>query len=463
MSLEVIEEVPAGKSAARALSPGQAIKIMTGAPVPAGADAVLMREVAEAMPGGFVRVNAQVKPGQNVARRASDTRAGAPVLTAGQRLGAGEIGILAAVGCVAVPVRPLPDVAVLGTGDELVEPGVTPGPSQIRNSNSAQLLAQCAEQRLSARYLGIAPDDAVQTRALIADGLRAGLFVSTGGVSVGDHDYVGASFKDLGVNVFFDKVQIKPGKPTTFGLFRDGERETLVFGLPGNPVAAWVCFKLFVLTAVRVRCGARNPLPEWLQLPLLESTPAAEASRLTFRPCRLVNHEGQTKVSPIEWHGSGHPDRTGGRNRTLRATRRHRFSRCHARDVLSIMKRAATAKEPANVARPTWASSWRSRSLNSDRLRQLAHRFPQHRMHHLRRDLRQRFEHEQPLVQARVWHVQSGFVDHAIFVEQHVQIDRARLVACAAGAVPAEALFNLQKPREQGVRLKFCFDFRHAV
>ena len=293
--LELIEEVGAGTVPTRVIAPGQTIKIMTGAPLPVGADAVVMREQTEIPRDGFVKFKTAARAGQNVARRASDSHTGDVVIRAGVRIGAAEIGVLAAVGCVDVPVRKLPRTAILGTGDEIVEPHIVPGPAQIRNSNSHQLLAQCSEQRIEARYLGIAPDNRDATRSMIEDGLKSDLFISTGGVSVGDHDHVGAVFKELNVDILFDRVAIKPGKPTTFGLKGD----TLVFGLPGNPVAAWVCFHLFVMTAVRVRCGAAEPLPRWYSLPMLEGATGA-GDRTTFRPCNLVVHDGETKVKPVD-------------------------------------------------------------------------------------------------------------------------------------------------------------------
>jgi molybdopterin molybdotransferase len=200
-----------------------------------------------------------------------------------------------------VPVRRVPSVAVLGTGDELVEPAETPSFAQIRNSNSYQLLAQCAEEGWPARYLGIARDERDETRKLVASGLEAELFISTGGVSVGERDYVGATLRELGVEIFFDKVSVKPGKPTTFGT----QNEKLVFGLPGNPVAALVCFHLFVKTAVRCRIGARDPLPRKFPLPLF-TVLKSSGDRPTFRPCKLATREGVLGVAPLEWHGSGH-------------------------------------------------------------------------------------------------------------------------------------------------------------
>jgi molybdopterin molybdotransferase len=299
--LEVIEEVPAGKAATKALAPGQAIRIMTGAPVPAGADAVIMQERTEIPRPGFVKFNMTMKPGQNIARRGEDAASGAVVIVKGLQVSPAEIGVLAAVGCHKVPVYRKPLVAILGTGDELVEPHETPGPAQIRNSNSHQLLAQCAANNLEVKYLGVARDDREMTRRLIEEGLKADVLVSTGGVSVGEHDHVGAVLKELGVNVFFDKVAIKPGKPTTFGT-RGG---TLVFGLPGNPVAAFVCFHLFVMTAIRQRMGASDVLPRWLTLPLISGAKSS-GDRTTFRPAKLVKRDGETMLDAPEWHGSGH-------------------------------------------------------------------------------------------------------------------------------------------------------------
>jgi molybdopterin molybdotransferase len=299
--LEVIEEVPAGKTPSRALSPGQAIKIMTGAPVPAGADCVIMVERTEIPRPGYVRFLMTMKNGQNLSRRGEDARADEVVIKSGSHIGPAEIGVLAAVGVTQVPVRKPPLIAVLGTGDEVVEPDVKPGPAQIRNSNSYQLLAHCASRHLRAKYLGIAPDDRAATRKMIEEGMQADLLVTTGGVSVGEHDHVGAAFQELGVEVFFNKVAIKPGKPLTFG--RRGE--TLVFGLPGNPVAAFVCFHLFVLTAIRQRLVAADSLPRWLSLPLAAAEKGG-GDRTTFKPARLIIKDDESWVQPVEWHGSGH-------------------------------------------------------------------------------------------------------------------------------------------------------------
>lgn len=298
VSLKVIEDVPAGISASRALQPGEAIRIMTGAPVPDGADAVVMQERTESPDRSNVRVLMTLKPGQNISKLGEDARVNDIVAPAGTLLTPGTIGILAFAGCHSVPVRRVPRVAVLATGNELVEPYLPATGAQIRNSNSYQLLAQCAEQHWPTTYLGIARDTLDDTRTKIAEGLSHDLLITTGGVSVGEHDYVGPVLNELGVTLAFNKVAIKPGKPTTFGV----KNKTLVFGLPGNPVAAFVCFHIFVRTAIRKALCARDPLPRFQNF---KNTTALKSpgDRTTFRPARLTS---DATVEALEWHGSGH-------------------------------------------------------------------------------------------------------------------------------------------------------------
>lgn len=299
--LRVIEEVAAGHGSTKTLCAGEAIRIWTGAPAPSGADAIVMQERTETPGPGHVRVLASVRVGQNISKQAEDVRAGGVVVPAGTLLNARQIGILAFAGCHRVPVRDKPRVAVLATGDELVEPHQTPEPSQIRNSNSYQLLAQCAANRWDVTYLGIARDDHDETRRLIDQGLEHDLFIATGGVSVGERDYVGRVLREAGVSVAFDKVAIKPGKPTTFGV----KGSTVAFGLPGNPVAAFVCFHIFVETAVRKAMGSRVIVPAMHALPL-HSALKSPGDRLTFRPAKLAEKDGCACVEALDWHGSGH-------------------------------------------------------------------------------------------------------------------------------------------------------------
>jgi molybdopterin molybdotransferase len=282
------------------LKPGEALRIFTGAPVPAGADAVVMQE-RTAAEGWGVRVLKSVCAGQNIARCGEDVRQGQVVLRAGTVLGPAELGVLAFAGAMEFRVRPLPRVAVLSTGNELVAPHETPGPAQIRNSNAVQLIAQCARCGIRADDLGVVRDDPESTRAALMRGLAYDVLITTGGVSVGTHDYVGPLLRELGVAVHFDKVAVKPGKPTTFGT----RGETLAFGLPGNPVAAFVCFELFVRTALRARSGESAPRPRFLRLPLAAGLRGG-GDRTVFRPARMIADAAGTRVEALRWNGSGH-------------------------------------------------------------------------------------------------------------------------------------------------------------
>lgn len=301
VTLEVLEEITAGRAPTRTVGAGQATRIMTGAPVPAGADAVMMIEQTAPAGDKKVELRAAIETETHIARRGSDVPAGGVVVEAGRPLSPAEIGVLAAVGLAEPEVYRKPRLAILGSGDELVEPGAQPAPSQIRNSNSYQLLAQAAAHGLHAEYLGIAPDDPQATRRMLEQGLAADVLISTGGVSVGDKDHVGSALKALGVEMLFTKIDIKPGKPTVFGK----RGRTLVFGLPGNPVSALVCFHLFALTALRTRLGYSDPLPRRTALPLLDPH-RAKGDRVTLWPAKFVLHQGQTFARIVEWHGSGH-------------------------------------------------------------------------------------------------------------------------------------------------------------
>ncbi|MBI3830110.1 MAG: molybdopterin molybdotransferase MoeA [Planctomycetes bacterium] len=298
--LAVIEYVPAGKMPSKAVARAQAVRIMTGAPVPVGADVVAPIEITASPAPERVRVLKALPPETHIARKGSDVKQGGLLLAVGSRIGPAEAGVLAAVGKAKVPIRRKPRVVVLGSGDEVVEPNATPAAMQIRNSNSYQLLAQAQSHGLEAEYLGIAPDDPHATRRMVERGLDADVLVTTGGVSAGDKDHLAGAFKDLGVEIFFDRVNVKPGKPTTFG--RRGK--TLVFGLPGNPVAALVCFHLFAMTAIRKRMGASDPLPRNFPLTLKGHAKAA-GDRPTFRPVKLIVEQGATFVQALRWHGSG--------------------------------------------------------------------------------------------------------------------------------------------------------------
>jgi molybdopterin molybdotransferase len=257
--LKVIQEIAAGADPGRlvALLPGTAARIMTGAPLPPGADVVVLVEDSEPVPGdpAMVRLRSQARLGDNLARRGADVRRGDRLLEPGDRVEAGEIGVLAACGRVQVDVGRRPRVAVLATGDELVPPGETPGPGRLRNSNGPMLLALARRAGAETRDLGIAADSREALRAALAAGLESDLLLLSGGVSMGVYDLVGESLRALGVEILFERVAIRPGKPFTFGR-RGG---ALVCGCPGNPVSSYVVFQLFVRAALRKMIGYPDP------------------------------------------------------------------------------------------------------------------------------------------------------------------------------------------------------------
>jgi molybdopterin molybdotransferase len=298
--LAVVEEIPAGKTPEHGLGPGEAARIMTGAMLPAGADAVVMIEHTSPEAGQGVRIcETGVRPGQNVLRRGREMRRGEVVLAAGTLLRPQELGLLAALGRTRPRVYPRPTLAILSTGDELVEPDATPGPGQIRNSNATQLAAQAARAGAAARTLGIARDRLDSLRALIATGLQADVLVLSGGVSAGKLDLVPGVLQELGVRPVFHKVAMKPGKPLFFGV-RDA---TLVFGLPGNPVSALIGFELFVRPALRLLLGREDA-----GLGLLPARLGADhrhkSDRPTYHPARLELAAEGWRATPVDWFGS---------------------------------------------------------------------------------------------------------------------------------------------------------------
>lgn len=254
-TLRVAFEVVAGGAAERPLAAGEAARILTGAPLPPGADAVVRQEDA-VRSGDRVLFRTAVPPGENVRRAGEDVRPGERVLDAGRRVGPAEIGMLAALGRSFVSVRQRPRVAILSGGDELVEPDGDVAGGRIVSSNSYSIAAHCRELGAEPVYLGIAPDapEAIETR--LRAGLAADVLVSSAGVSVGDRDFVRGVLTKLGCRLLFFGVRIKPGYPLAFGAFGEAaERGPLVFGLPGNPVSAMVTFEQFVRPALLKMTG----------------------------------------------------------------------------------------------------------------------------------------------------------------------------------------------------------------
>lgn len=285
--LRILGEVPAGRPAERPLGPGGAYRILTGAPLPAGADAVIPQEEVK-VEAGLLLVPRRVAVGENVRPRGEDVRAWEPVLPAGTVLRPPAIGLLAALGRPMVEVYQRPTAAILSTGDELVDLHEEPGPGQIFNSNTYALAAQVREAGGVPLALGIARDSREEIEERITAGLRADLLVSSAGVSVGDRDFVKEVLTKLGAELRFWQVAMRPGKPITFGCL--GGRP--VFGLPGNPVSSMVTFELFVRPALLKMGGHRALFRPRVRARAVEAIPNPGRRRGYLRVRLSAGEEG---------------------------------------------------------------------------------------------------------------------------------------------------------------------------
>jgi molybdopterin molybdotransferase len=297
--VRLIGESKAGTAFGGQVAAGECVQIMTGAPLPPGADAVVMLEHVRSA-NGEVLVERAIQPGLNVVASGSEAKCGQVVLTRGTRLGYAELAMAAQVGYANVAVFARPKVAVLSTGDEVVAVDHRPGPFEIRNSNGVSLAAQASLAGAAPVPLGNAPDRVPELRALIEEGLRSDILVLSGGVSMGKYDLVEGVLRELGAEFFFDAVAIRPGRPAVFGRCRD----KLVFGLPGTPVSTMVTFELFVVPAVELLSGVEaRPLP-FFKAKL--ATPVEQKAKLThFLPARVSWPEGEPTVEELPWQGSG--------------------------------------------------------------------------------------------------------------------------------------------------------------
>lgn len=296
--LRRVGESRAGFAFEGTLSAGECVRIMTGAAVPAGADAVVMQEYVR-VDGDSVVLERAAAPRQNFVVAGAESRAGDVLVLRGARLGYAELAIAVQAGRSALRVNRRPSVAILSTGDEIVAVNETPGAFQIRNSNSISLGAQVVLAGGQPVLLGNARDDINELRARIEQGLASDILILSGGVSVGTYDLVEQVLRDLGAEFFFDSVAIRPGKPAVFGWCRGKP----VFGLPGNPVSTMVTFELFVAPAIQVLSGA-EPLAPFSKAKLAhavsEKTPLAH-----FLPARVSWSSGDPLVETIPWQGSG--------------------------------------------------------------------------------------------------------------------------------------------------------------
>lgn len=319
--LKVLEQVTAGDSPTLPVTAGSATRIMTGAPLPVGCDAVVMIEKTELVststdkpglpmpPAGgsegaaVVEIRDTVRQGQNILRRGTAMRRGDVVLSAWHELRPAEIGLLCEVGRQDVLAIPRPTVAVLPTGNEIIDAGQTPAGGQIRNTNGPMLMAAVEGAGGRPVDLGVGRDDLDELHRLIARGLESDMLVLSGGVSAGVLDLVPRALADLGVQQVFHKVQFKPGKPLWFGVLPDERGDKLVFGLPGNPVSSLVCFEMFVRSALgrlagRADAGMRSEQGE------LTCEFSHRGDRPTYHPARLRREGPRTLAEPLPWQGS---------------------------------------------------------------------------------------------------------------------------------------------------------------
>ena len=304
-TFEVVEDVPAGVFPRVRLTPGKVAKVMTGAPLPEGADAVVPVEDT----GGYVAVGqkAEIKKpagaGKNFAARGEDVKKGDTVLTSGVFIRPPEMALLASVGLDPVPVYRLPRVAMLATGDELVDPVQTPGPGQIRNTNTYALLGQLQALGIEPDLLGVGRDNDHSLTEKLAQGAAYDFLIVTGGVSEGDRDLVPAALEAQGYRLLVHKVRVKPGKPLVFGASEDGR---FVFGLPGNPVSSMVAFELFAGPALRRFSRIPGRLVNTVDAVVGFDFSRKNAGRQEYLPVRVTSSNGEYLARGVGYHGSGH-------------------------------------------------------------------------------------------------------------------------------------------------------------
>jgi molybdopterin molybdotransferase len=297
-TLRLIGELKAGDTPTGSVEPGTCIQIMTGAAVPEGADAVVMVEHTR-REGEVVTLDRALPAGQHIVPRGSEQCGGKTVLRKGARLAFAQLASAAQVGIAEASVFRVPRIAILSTGDEVVDFTATPGPFQIRNSNSVSLAAQVATLDAEPVLLGNARDTREDLRARIAAGLESGALILSGGVSAGKYDLVEPVLREFGAELVFDAVAIRPGKPMVFAICQGKP----VFGLPGNPVSTMVTFDLFVRPAIEILSGTAPPSLPLFEAILTESM--KEKPGLThFLPAALESGS-PPRVTPLRWQGSG--------------------------------------------------------------------------------------------------------------------------------------------------------------
>lgn len=311
--LQIVGEIKAGAKSVPPVQPGQATAIMTGAPLPDGADAVVMIEHTSRN-GDQVEINRQISAGENLVPTGAEAKRGDELLSPGVRLSYPKIALAASVGGSRLLVHARPRVAVLSTGDEVVDVDVPPGQNQIRNSNSYSLAAQIQGASGDPVLLPIAPDEPVRLRELLSEGLEADLLLITGGVSMGKYDLVEQALAEIKAEFYFTGAQIQPGKPVVFGSVPCGA-DTLVrepdsvmhkffFGLPGNPISTMVTFELFARPVLEALAGL-SPRKLLFVFAKLKSEIRTKTGLKRFLPAVLSGEFEQTEVELVRWQGSG--------------------------------------------------------------------------------------------------------------------------------------------------------------
>ena len=299
ITLEVVEEIPAGYQPKREIQPGEAARIFTGAIVPAGADTIVMQEHTQRVQKNFVKIQITPRAKSFIRHRGEYARVGDPLLAAGTILNPPEIAILAATGYSQVEVYRRPRVAILSTGDELVTPSQTLKPGQIVDSNQYALAAFVTQAGGIPICLGIVPDDRAKLTAAMSEAIdSADIVLSTGGVSVGDYDYVEAILAELGGDIQIRSVAIKPGKPLTVAKFNRADRTVVYFGLPGNPVSALVSCWRFGRLAIAKFSGLPESSwhPDWIEVTTTQDL-TADGHRETYLWGKLELIDGQYQFS----------------------------------------------------------------------------------------------------------------------------------------------------------------------
>lgn len=301
--LKIVGESAAGRGWHQALHNGEAVRIMTGAPVPPGADSVQQVELTRAADGDAeVEILESVTLGRSIVKRGAEIRAGETVLTAGERVDAGMMAVLASFGYAQVEVGSRPRVAVLATGTELVPVDQKPGNDQIRDSNNLSIGAYAQLAGAIVKRLPLAGDDTELLKRQISEaGERSDIVITSGGVSVGVYDFTKTALRQLGAEIFFERVALRPGKPTVFAQLPNG---TLVFGLPGNPVSVSVTFNLFARAAILAMQGAKQTELDG-ETALLDKSVKGAMERESYLPATLrTNDEAQLIAEPLKWGGS---------------------------------------------------------------------------------------------------------------------------------------------------------------